>query len=438
VALTFGLISVVLSGLVGAITFRLAADFMLEQRLQRAELQATVNLRAVAAALGEGSGVDDVLTGITGDPGSAVVVMGPDGRRVAGDRTVAAAAPADLFDAAATGTTVTRSANVAGLPILFVAMPTPVAGVTFVEAFPLVELNRVYRFLTLVIVGGVLVSGVLGIVLGRWLASRALRPLTELTASAGRVAAGDLSARIPEQQDPDLAALAATFNETATSLERRVAADTRFAADVSHELRSPLTTMTNAVEVLARRRDDLPPTSRRAVDLLSGEVDRFRRLVVDLLEISRTDEAAQLQAEPVDVGVLITALAGTHPGAPEPEIGPGSLIVTGDRRRLARTVANLLDNAEKYGDGAIRLAAFRHGDVVRIEVDDAGPGVPAGLRDQVFERFTRGQYAGQRQDDTGTGLGLALVARHVRLHGGRAWVQDRPGGGARFVVELPG
>jgi len=196
--------------------------------------------------------------------------------------------------------------------------------------------------------------------------------------------------------------------------------------------------MTNAVEVLARRRDDLPPTSRRAVDLLSDEVHRFSHLVVDLLEISRTDEAAQVQSEPVDLGVLITAVIGAHPGAPAPDIGPGPLIVMGDRRRLARTVANLLDNAEKYGNGAVRLAAFRHGGVVRIEVDDAGPGVPADLRDRVFERFTRGRYAGQREDDAGTGLGLALVARHVRLHGGRAWVQDRPGGGARFVVELPG
>jgi two-component system, OmpR family, sensor histidine kinase MtrB len=126
-----------------------------------------------------------------------------------------------------------------------------------------------------------------------------------------------------------------------------------------------------------------------------------------------------------------------RPGVPAVESDGRPVVVRGDRRRLDRVVANLVDNAERYGGGAVRVGVCWAGGRARLEVDDRGPGVPELLREQVFERFARGTRAGQRGADPGTGLGLALVARHVRRHGGTVWVDDRPGGGARFVVELP-
>ena len=102
-------------------------------------------------------------------------------------------------------------------------------------------------------------------------------------------------------------------------------------------------------------------------------------------------------------------------------------------------MANLLDNAEKYAGGATGVTIVRVGDAVQIAVEDNGPGVPAEDRDRIFDRFSRGTESGKRSPDSGVGLGLALVSEHVRLHGGRVWVEDSRGEqiGARFVVELP-
>ncbi|HEX4903494.1 MAG TPA: sensor histidine kinase, partial [Acidimicrobiales bacterium] len=115
----------------------------------------------------------------------------------------------------------------------------------------------------------------------------------------------------------------------------------------------------------------------------------------------------------------------------------GAIITAIDKRRVARVLTNLLSNAEKYGDGAIGVTVTADEDHVRIYVDDAGEGVPPEDRDRIFERFNRAGAAGRRGASTGVGLGLALVAEHVGLHGGRVWVDDAPGGGARFAVELP-
>jgi signal transduction histidine kinase len=110
--------------------------------------------------------------------------------------------------------------------------------------------------------------------------------------------------------------------------------------------------------------------------------------------------------------------------------------VVGDKRRLQRVLRNLIDNAQRYGGGAVRVGIVRDGSRVRLEVDDAGPGVPPAERERIFDRFARG--LGSRSGDKGgAGLGLSLVAEHVRMHGGSVWVEDRPGGGARFVVSLP-
>src|SRR4029453_6204530 len=117
------------------------------------------------------------------------------------------------------------------------------AQVAYVEVFPLRDLDRTFRFVSLMLLGGVLASALLGASIGWWASRRVLRPLTELTAAAARVARGDLSTRLPERDDKDLGPIAAAFNETAGDLQARGARDARFASDVSHELRSRVTTM---------------------------------------------------------------------------------------------------------------------------------------------------------------------------------------------------
>jgi signal transduction histidine kinase len=412
---------------------------MLRQRELSTTRQAEVNVQLVDAELRSGSsGLDDLLAGLSTNPVGTVVVVRDGTWITSGRRIDPTALPEPLLTLAQDSVPVRQRLVVDGLPVMAVGLPVPSGG-TFIQLFPLVELTGALRFLSLVLVAGTALSGVFGVALGLWTGRRALRPLTELTAAASRVARGDLRARLPENDDPDLAPLATTFNATAAALEQRVQRDARFASDVSHELRSPLTTMVNAVELLSRRRPELSGTAAQAVDLLGAEVHRFQRMVVDLLEVSREDQIADRQVrEMLDVSELVRNVLATRPScAADFEVGGRSGMVLGDRRRLERVVANLLDNADRYGGGAVRVAICRHRGQLRLEVDDAGPGIPSELRERVFERFARGTTAGRRGDDSGAGLGLALVAQHVARHDGAVWVEDRPGGGARFVVELP-
>jgi signal transduction histidine kinase len=246
-----------------------------------------------------------------------------------------------------------------------------------------------------------------------------------------------------------------SFNHMADALQQRIERDARFASDVSRELRSPLTTLATAVEVLNDSRDMLPGQARGAVELLRAEVHRFQRMVLDLLEISRLDAGvAELILQEMRLGELVrravegalSAERGDSPttaaARPAMEIAvddqAADLVVMVDKRRLERVVANLVDNAQTHGGGLAAVSVTRAGDRVRVAVDDHGPGVPAAYRERIFERFSRvPATAGSRRDGSGVGLGLALVGEHVRLHRGRVWVEDRRGGGARFVVDLP-
>jgi signal transduction histidine kinase len=211
-------------------------------------------------------------------------------------------------------------------------------------------------------------------------------------------------------------------------------------------------TLAASAEVLENSRDHLPERARKALDLIQADIERFQQLVEDLLEISRFDVGAiTLHLEEVPVTEMVLQAVHFAGGDAVPihyDEDCDAVVVAVDKRRFSRVLTNLLDNARKYAGGAtavrIELArseptAATPPDLVRICVEDAGHGVPAEEQDAIFDRFSRGIEGGNRGADTGVGLGLALVAEHVRLHGGRVWVEDRHDGraGARFVVELP-
>lgn len=236
--------------------------------------------------------------------------------------------------------------------------------------------------------------------------------------------------------------MAATFNSMVDSLNAKIEQDARFASNVSHELRSPLTTLKSAVEGMRHRADRLDERGRRLLTLLVEEVSRFEGMVTDLLEISQMDAlrpgALRQQELTVDALVHMVAIPAGLPVTPTVE-GDGRTLVRVDPRRVERIVANLVRNAETHGRGLTALRIIVAEDRLRIEVDDRGSGVPVAERERIFERFyRRSREAGDRGRGDGVGLGLAIVAEHVRLHDGRVWVEEAVGGGARFVVELPG
>jgi signal transduction histidine kinase len=220
-------------------------------------------------------------------------------------------------------------------------------------------------------------------------------------------------------------------------LSARMERDRRFAADVSHELRSPLQTLAAAASVLNRRRGQLDERTAVAAGLVVDEVDRFQGLVNDLIELARSDQAAD--RSPVDITELAQQVCRAHGVDPTVVTAAGGATTWRiDRRRIAQMLGNLLDNATAYGGGATAVHLRTEADRGIIEVDDEGPGVSPEDQPVIFDRFVRGRSATARANSAGTGLGLALVAQHAAAHDGTAVVQNRPGGGARFRVELAG
>jgi signal transduction histidine kinase len=312
----------------------------------------------------------------------------------------------------------------------------------YYEVVDLTPLEQTLSSLAALLLVTSVLTTLAGAALGWWASRGALRPLAEVSLAAEAIAGGRLDTRLSSLDDPDLAVLASSFNDMASALEDRIERDARFASDVSHELRSPLMTLSASIEVLEKRRDEMPDRARAALDLLVGEIARFQQLVTDLLEISRVDAGqVHLEREPVDVAELViqTVSASPHPVPVRIDDDATEVILDVDKRRLVRVLDNLLDNAEKHGGGATGVSLAKVDGHVLIAVEDAGPGIEDEDRRRVFHRFSRGSGAGRRGSADGVGLGLALVDEHIRLHGGEVRIEDRPDGeqGARFVVELP-
>lgn len=318
----------------------------------------------------------------------------------------------------------------------------------YVELAPLDDVRSTLWSIGRILVLATAATTVLGILLGIVAASRAVRPLTAASRAAQAIAGGRLDTRMQSTDDPDLEMITNSFNEMARALQTRIERDNRFTSDVSHELRSPLMTMTTSVEVMQSRRAEMPEKAQVALDLLAADIHRFQVLVEDLLEISRFDAGAiRLEFEEFAVAEFVRqAIAISSAPDTRLTIGPGAeeLVIRGDRRRLARVIANLIDNGLAYGGGDLDITVFvprdgRAEPCVRISVEDHGPGVAPDERELIFERFARGASAGRRSGSEGAGLGLSLVVEHVKLHQGRVWVEDRSDGdkGARFVIELP-
>ena len=328
-----------------------------------------------------------------------------------------------------------------GEPVLAVGVPVPAADALYFEVYDMHETDRALRVLSGALVAGAALTTLAGGGLGFWASRRALQPLREVSTAAADIASGNLRTRLDEHADSDLAALVSSFNRMVDALETRIERDARFASDVSHELRSPLTTIATSVEVLLSRQDELSDRGRRALELLAEDVKRFERLVQDLLEISRFDAGViELTRDEVLLAELVRqAVKAGRWEHIEVEVldGASECVVSVDKRRIERALANLFENASEHGEGLETVSVSFDGSMARVTVDDSGPGVPEEFRSLIFERFARGTASGQRSKGGGVGLGLSLVAEHIRLHDGRVWVEDAPTGGARFVVELP-
>ena len=330
---------------------------------------------------------------------------------------------------------------------LIVGIPLEQVNAVYFELESLRQTQDALRSVLIALLLSGAITTAVGIGLGLLVSGRTVQPLVQAAQAAKAIAQGRFDTRLETTQDRDLQALTTAFNDMVETLQMRVERDARFTSDVSHELRSPLMTLAASAQVMHSRRDELPERSQAALDLLIGDVTRFQGLVEDLLEISRFDAGAiRLINEPL-VLIEFVRQAIAVSSLPRTDIVYASaseqILVQGDKRRLARVFANLIDNARIHSGGkpkiVIQLAdddpTMSH---VWIIVEDDGSGLIDGEEEKIFERFSRGGSAGQRAGSEGAGLGLALAAEHVALHSGSIWAENRTDGirGARFIVEL--
>ena len=240
--------------------------------------------------------------------------------------------------------------------------------------------------------------------------------------------AGDLGSRVQVQGRDEVAALAAQFNRAADRIEALVAGQRRMFASASHELRSPLARLRMAVELLA----DAAPQQHALASEAGRDIEELDALVGDLLLSSRLEARPDIAHTPVDLAAIVADEA-TRAGATD--LSSGTAELRGDPAALRRLIRNLLENARAHGQPPIEITVDTTATGLRIVVEDRGPGVPEAERERIFEAFYR--PAGHREGDGGVGLGLALVRQIAALHGGVVRCEARPGGGSRFVAELP-
>nr|WP_279587632.1 MtrAB system histidine kinase MtrB [Lysinibacter cavernae] len=278
------------------------------------------------------------------------------------------------------------------------------------------------------------------------------RPIHVAAETSRRLAAGESDVRMPEQGDEQFDVLSQSFNDMADSLQNRISElaelsqmQQRFVSDVSHELRTPLTTIRLAGDVLYGQREKLDTTAARTVELLHTQVDRFERLLTDLLEISRYDAGSvTLEREPTN---LVRIAEETVEGMASLAEAAGSdvrLIAQGgyldaelDARRVRRVIQNLLGNAIEHGEGKpIIVTVDSNETAVAVSVRDFGVGMTGEATLRVFDRFWRADPSRKRTIG-GTGLGLAISLEDASVHNGWLDVWSAPGRGSSFRLTLP-
>lgn len=435
----FAIGALIVSASVALLSYQLTESYLLGER-ERSALRATA-LEAGIVRAGLAADHPDIaaVLGTLDTGGKRRAVIYRDGVWYGRNADFGAKStiPADLQSMVTGGQAAAQRIATDAGPALAVGIPLD-DSTAFYVVDVMQELDRSLQILALIITLVAAATTAAGAALGWYAARYVVRPMSYVVNAAREISAGDFTTRLDPSAEPDLARLATSFNEMVDQLSARMQRDRRFAADVSHELRSPLQTLSAATSVLANRRAEMSPRTAAAAGLVAEEVRRFQDLVADLLELSRSDQPPE--REPTDIAELAKAVcrAKKIPQSTVEAQTDADLIWHVDRRRFQQILANLTDNAQQHGGGLALIHIGQTRTSRFLWVDDEGPGVSPPDRTIIFDRFVRGHTSNARGDSDGTGLGLAIVHQHVTAHGGAITVTDRPGGGARFRIELPG
>lgn len=309
--------------------------------------------------------------------------------------------------------------------------------------------------LTQIQFGQLIICVVLSVAVGvvMWLVIRGIvRPVEHVADAAATLASGDLHTRVEVNRRDELGVLQRSFNSMADSLNQKIdeleeasVSQKRFVSDVSHELRTPVTTMRMASDLLEMKKEEFDPASRRTVELLSGQINRFQEMLADLLEISRYDAGyaavdladADIRDPVNDAVEQVAGIAAAKQVSIRTILPNVQVLAKVDIRRVTRIIRNLLANAVDFAEGGpieVRIAANRK--AVVVSVRDFGAGMKPDTVSHIFDRFWRGDPSRSRITG-GTGLGLSIAMTDALLHHGSIQVRSALGKGTWFLVALP-
>lgn len=323
-----------------------------------------------------------------------------------------------------------------GRGLLIFARPEPRVLEVFRETFlqPLFQAGLV----------AVLLSLILAVLISRSVA----RPLQQVAAAAESIAEGDYDQQIPLQGPDEVKRVAGSFNTMSAKVAAAQQAQRDFVANVSHDLKTPLTSVSGWSQAILDGTAVQPEQQKRAVQIIHNEAGRMSRMVDQLLDLAKI-ESGQLQLirEPLDLGQLVRdvhrnmSLRAEEKGVHLTVEAAPLAAVPGDRDRLAQVLGNLVDNAIEHTpeNGRVHLSLKPYGDkAVELAVQDTGPGIPPEDLKRIFERFYQVDKSRHRtSEDRGVGLGLAIVKELVEAHNGRIIAHSQPGHGSTFFVRLP-
>jgi signal transduction histidine kinase len=442
-AVTFALVAAIGTGALALGTYVVVRSSRLDDSKNSSLAQARTNLVLAGTVLRGSSApqdVADLLDFYASRPGFETVALA--GGAAFGSRSARAQIPAGVQRLVRMDELAFERVRIADTPYLVAGGRPPASQAELYFFFSEEALSHDLAQLRTILLAGwgivVAVAGAAGVLVAR----RVLRPVGQASAAAHALAEGLLETRLPVEADDEFGAWAASFNEMADALEEKIGAlseaqarERRFTADVAHELRTPVTALAGEASLLAEHLERMPPEAKRPAKLLVEDVSRLRRLVEELMEISRLDAGREdVRTETVDLRSLASGVVRSRAWDTRVALDAEPTVVLTDPRRAERILSNLIENAVGHGGREVCVRIRRNETHALVEVRDRGSGIAPEHLAHVFERFYKADPA---RAGGGSGLGLAIALENARLLGGEIDVSSELGLGSSFTLRLP-
>ncbi|HSF60576.1 MAG TPA: HAMP domain-containing sensor histidine kinase [Gaiellaceae bacterium] len=445
-AVTYAIVAAVATGALALGTYLLVATSRLDESVSSSLAQARTNLVLAGAVLGESSAprdVADLLEFYARRADFETVALAGGEEFPSSFAFGTAQIPDGVRRLVQDGDLAFERVTVDDTPYLVAGGRPPPSQAEFYFFFSEELLRQDLARLRTILLTGWGIVVILSAAAGAIVARRVLRPVAQASAAAHALAEGLLETRLPVETDDELGAWATSFNEMAQALEEKIhalseaqARERRFTSDVAHELRTPVTALAGEASLLSEHLERMPLEARRPAQLLVEDVRRLRRLVEELMEISRLDAGREdVRTEAIDLGSLAAGLIRSRGWDTSVSLEAQPVVVETDPRRAERILSNLIENAVAHGGSEVAVRVGGLDDTAAfVEIQDHGPGIAPDHLAHVFERFYKADPA---RAGGGSGLGLAIAFENARLLGGRIDAQSEVGVGSCFTLKLP-